>query len=310
MNKIIRSSPATGESLTSRALFTFLLTAMLYCGLLVVARGQTSYERLKSFGFPELSGTYPRSPLVNGGDGKFYGTTFWGGTNDAGAAFKLNPDGSGYVVLHHFTWTDGDGSGPVALVEGSDGALYGTTERGGTGLCSGGTIFKLNKNGSGHAVLRSFDGCGDAIAHSPLSVMQGRDAALYGTTSTGGVPGGTNSVGAVFRLNMDGSGYTVLHLFINSNEGSDPVAIIQGSDGTLYGTSSGGGSYSAGTIFKLSRDGSGFAVLHSFTGGDGDGNYPKAGLLEGSDGALYGTTIFGGSNDGGTIFKLNKDGNG
>ena len=310
MNKNFRSSPATAKWLISRALFAPLLAAMLYCGSVVMARGQTNYQRLKSFGFPELSGSDPRSPLVKGSDGKFYGTTFAGTTEDAGTVFTLNSDGSGYVVLRHFTGAGGDGSGPVALVEGSDGVLYGTTEHGGTGFCSGGTIFRLNKNGSGYAVLRSFDGCGDAIAHPPLSVVQGSDGALYGTTSTGGVPGSTNSIGAVFRLNKDGSGYLVLHLFTNSNDGSDPVALIQGSDGALYGTAWSGGSNNSGTIFRLNRDGSAFTVLHSYSGGDSDGSDPRAGLLEASDNALYGTTIGGGTNDHGTIFKLNKDGSG
>ncbi len=290
--------------------FARVFIAVFWCGLLVASHAQTNYQRLKSFGSPELSGIDPVSPLVKGGDGTFYGTTFAGGTKEAGTAFKLNPDGSGYVVLRHFTGNDGDGSGPVALVEGSDGALYGTTEHGGTGLCSGETIFKLNKNGSGYAVLRSFDGCGDAIAHPPLSVMQGSDGALYGTTSTGGVPGGTNSIGAVFRLNPDGSGYTVLHLFTNINDGYDPEELTQGSDWALYGTAWSGGSNSAGTIFKLNRDGSAFTVLHSFTGSGGAGSFPSAGLLEGSDAALYGTTRNGGSDGLGTVFRLNKDGKG
>jgi len=153
--------------------------------------------------------------------------------------------------------------------------LYGTTAQGGTGFCSGGTIFKLNENGSGYAVLRSFDGCGDAIAHPPLSVTQGSDGALYGTTSTGGIPGGTNSVGAVFRLKKDGSDYVVLHLFTNINDGYDAANLIQGNDGALYGTAWSGGSNNSGTVFRLNRDGSAFTVLHSYSGGNSDGSDPR-----------------------------------
>lgn len=186
----------------------------------------------------------------------------------------------------------------MALIEGSDGALYGTTKN---QSCNSGTIFKLNKNGSDYAVLHSFEGCFD---YPPLSVMQGSDGALYGTKSTGGIPG-TNGLGAVFRLNEDGSGYTVLHAFTNFIDGYDPVGLIQGSDGALYGTSSGNDS-----IFKLNRDGSAYTILHVFPGNDGDGTALRAGLLEGSDGALYGTTISGGANDEGTVFRINKDGSG
>src|ERR1043166_7739257 len=83
--------------------------------------------------------------------------------------------------------------------------------------------------------------------------------------------------------------------------------LIQGSDGALYGTTSGGGSNYSGTVFKLNTDGSGHVTLHSFTFGDGR---PRARLVEGGDGVLYGTTPEGGSNHFGSVFKLNKDGGG
>src|SRR5204862_206955 len=163
--------------------------------------------------------------LVKGGDGQFYGTTFAGGTNGAGTAFKLNPDGNGYVVLRHFTWTDGDGSRPVSLVEGSDDALYGTTQQGGTGLCSGGTIFKLNRDGSGFAVLYSFTGSNGDGNDPRAGLLEGSDGALYGTT----IFGGTNDLGTVFKLNKDGNGYIILRSMIVSPKG----ALIEGSGGAL-----------------------------------------------------------------------------
>jgi uncharacterized repeat protein (TIGR03803 family) len=77
--------------------------AVFCCGLLVtVTHAQTNYQRLKSFGFPELAGTRPRAPLIEGRDGKLYGTTESSGSNDAGTVFKLNKEGSGYGMLHSF----------------------------------------------------------------------------------------------------------------------------------------------------------------------------------------------------------------
>src|SRR6266540_4125037 len=98
--------------------------------------------------------------------------------NFGGAVFKLNPDGSGYAVLRRFSGTGGDGSRSNGLVEGSDGALYGTTRDGGAGDV--GIVFKLNKDGSGYGVLRSlnlFDG-GNPYA----GLVKGTDGALYGAT--------------------------------------------------------------------------------------------------------------------------------
>src|SRR5438034_8294025 len=111
----------------------------------------------------------------------------------------------------------------------------------------------------------------------------------------------------VFRLNKDGSGYTVLRGNIDG-EFYHSAVLLEGSDGALYGTTQVGGNgfefpAGPGTVFKLNKDGSGYMVLRVFTGKDGDGAKPEAHLIEGSDGALYGTTSA-------TVFKLNKDGNG
>src|SRR5438445_1368959 len=92
------------------------------------ARAAAHFQRLKSFGFPDQMGQNPRAPLLQGSNGVLYGTTYNGGSKDAGTVFRANKDGSGYQVLHHF---DGVGEGfPLdGLVQGSDGALYGTTRR-------------------------------------------------------------------------------------------------------------------------------------------------------------------------------------
>ena len=95
-----------------------------------------------------------------------------------------------------------------------------------------------------------------------------------------------------------------------SQSGSKPVGILAGADGILYGTTSGGGIYSSGTIFRVSIDGSHYAVLHAFGGDANDGVTPQAGLVQGRDGMLYGTTSLGGTNKAGTVFRLVTDGSG
>jgi uncharacterized repeat protein (TIGR03803 family) len=117
--------------------------------------------------------------------------------------------------------------------------------------------------------------------------VEGDDSALYGTT----IYGGTAGQGTVFKMNKDGTGYRVIWNFHSDQNGQYPNAIVRGNDGALYGTC--GNQFSgvtAATVFKLSQDGTGFTVLHKFTGPT-DGIQPTAGLVEGTDHALYGTGV-------------------
>lgn len=255
-------------------------------------------------------GVNPEAALTQGTNGALYGTTLHGASNGQGAVFTMNDDGTGYAVLRSFTGTNGDGADPYGgLIQTTDGVLYGITsydrESGGV-LYGNGTLFKLNPDGSGYVVLRRFNGGNDG-ANPFASLLQANDQLLYGTT----FHGGSNNSGTVFRLNMDGSGYTVLRRFSGSagGDGASPqAAMIQCTDGALYGTTQSGGSGSGGTAFKLNMDGSGYQVLRRF--GGADGTSPQAGLLQGQDGALYGTTLSGGPNNGGTVFRLNPGGTG
>jgi uncharacterized repeat protein (TIGR03803 family) len=248
--------------------------------------------------------------VLAGRDGTLYGMTFGGGTNVLGTVFKLNQNGSGYQILRHFGGREGDGDHPAGLVEGSDGALYGTTSQGGTN--DAGTVFKLSKDGSGYTVLRRFTGDVGDGRFPAGHLVEGSDGALYGTTSEGGNRK-TNSesyvsFGTIFKLNKDGSDYSVLYSFDGAaKDGSGPQAgLLRASDEALYGTTSSGGRYDRGTVFKLNQDGSGYLVLHAFSGEDGRDLFGR--LVEGRDGMLYGATIQGGTYDWGTVFKMSKDG--
>src|SRR5205814_255478 len=125
--------------------------------------------------------------LLQGRDGLLYGTTFFGGINDGGTIFKINTNGSGYLVLFKFSGLAGDAINPdAALIQGSDSALYGTTSSGGTNNV--GTIFKLSTNGSpsSYAVLHTFTSTG-ADGQTPWSgLLEARDGLMYGTTYLGG----------------------------------------------------------------------------------------------------------------------------
>lgn len=86
--------------------------------------------------------------------------------------------------------------------------------------------------------------------------------------------------------------------------------MIEGSDGALYGTTTGDGAHGAGSVFKVNKDGSGFVSLYDFSRSGDDACYPEGGVMEASNGRLYGTTIAGGPEDWGALFTLNKDGSG
>jgi uncharacterized repeat protein (TIGR03803 family) len=215
------------------------------------------------------------------------------------------------ILLHGFTKSATDGITPYGnLLQGKNGDLYGTTF--GAGAHGGGTVFKIKTDGSGFTLLHSFNSSDGA--NPAASLIQWQDGCLYGTTENGGAytnfGRGNDGSGTVFKIKTDGSGFTLLHSF-NISDGAFPTAsLIQGSDGYLYGTTDLGGAFTHvydggfGTVFKIKADGSG-SILHSFNGSDG---HTANGLVRGKDGVLYGTTLAGGKQDQGTVFKLNPDG--
>src|ERR1035441_1873745 len=161
---------------------------------------------------------------------------------------------------------------------------------------SPGTVFKISTNGA-LTNLYSFTGGNDGA--NPYAVLvQGSDGSFYGTTMLGG----TNGYGTVFQISSNGT-LTTLYSFTGGNDGGNPaVGLVQGSDGSFYGTTEYGGTNNAGTVFKISTNGA-LTTLYSFTG-QNDGAEPLAGLVQGSDGSFYGTTWMGGLGGAGTVFRL------
>jgi uncharacterized repeat protein (TIGR03803 family) len=274
--------------------------------------------------FTGPNGTYPMGELIQASDGNLYGTTSGGGgdanghpfATQYGTVFKVTLDGT-LTTLFIFTfdamadrWPNG-ATPEAALVQGTDGNLYGTTLNGGTDSSEtnndDGTIFKMSLTGTlliSTTVHGPFVG-DPQMPRTPL--IQGRDGNFYGTSSGGGNL--TYGGGTVFQFTPGGV-VTVLHGF-SDPEGRDPEGgVVQGSDGNFYGTTEAGGgvgSASLGVVYRVTPAG-GFTVLHTFTGTAPDGAQPFGEMILARDGNFYGTTSSGGAGDLGSIFQLTPAG--
>jgi uncharacterized repeat protein (TIGR03803 family) len=207
-------------------------------------------------GYTNADGRFPQSELVFA-DGMLYGTASEGGQQGYGTVFRLGTNGSGFSVLKHCAW--GVESYPNGLA--LDGAmLYGTScgQIASNGGFGGGTIFRIQTNGSDFVLLKTFSGAyffsGGYVngegAH-PYAGVTVDGNVLYGTTRWGG-PGGW---GTVFRIGTDGTGFQMLTNFlVMSSDVLEPRArpIVRGD--RLYGTATWG---RAGTVFSLSTNGTG-----------------------------------------------------
>ena len=302
----------------------------------------TSIATLHQMGAED--GVAPQAGLLLASDGRFYGTTKFGkpGTLDTtGTIFTIKQDGTEFATLHRFAAfttvnsatlpENSDGAYPEAeLIEGSDGNLYGTTRAGGPD--GTGAVFRIARGGTGFQTLHVFSAITSAATVTPFvnvegmspvgPLVEGADGKFYGTTSLGGA----NGRGTVFRINLDGTGFQVLHTFtatttntttglLENEDGASPTAgLIDGQDGYFYGVTSQGGTSGNGTIFAMTPDGATFTTLHVFDGNNG--SRPVAELALFSDGKLYGTTYGGGTTSSGaastygTIFSIARDGTG
>lgn len=183
--------------------------------------------------------------LVAGRDGNWYGTTYTGGAAGAGSVFRVDPTTFVLTTLHDFTGADGQNPVPGALMQGSDGNLYGTTQLGG----GFGTVYKLNPTTLAFTTLHTFSG-GTLEGHMPLGgVTEANDGYLYGTTVLGG-----QGYGTVYRVHPTTLAYNIVVQFGNSNGRSPSGNLLRASNGALYGVTRLGGSFSAGTVFRLSFD--------------------------------------------------------
>jgi uncharacterized repeat protein (TIGR03803 family) len=323
----------------------FACVVSVFCAATAIASPAQIFTSLVSF--DGADGSTPYASLVQGTDGNFYGTTYFGGNfngvcygSGCGTVFKMTPNGT-LTTLHSFTDASDDGGNPHgALVQANDGYLYGTTNHstffkitsggtftylsggssdtwngvvlGGDGnfygtsasgsTCDSGRVFKLYyQDGWQLASLHSFDGADGACPYAALVLA--RDGNFYGTTIYGGTnnncsDGFGTGCGTVFRISAGGA-FTNLHNF-DGTDGAFPYAgLVQAADGNFYGTTSAGANNNCyegcGTVFKITPGGV-LTTLYSFTAA-GDGGNPHGGLVQGTDGNFYGTTL-------GTVFEM------
>jgi uncharacterized repeat protein (TIGR03803 family) len=258
--------------------------------------------------FNGTDGANPYAGMIQGTDGYLYGTTTGGGMNFSGNVFKMTRGGKVTSIYDFCSLPNcADGEIPVtSLTRGNDGNFYGTTQSGGT-KGGFGTIFKLTPAGV-LTTLHSFSGQDGAAPYSPLLLASNGD--FYGTTNEGAQYG----AGSFFTITPAGV-LTTLHNFCSlgsCSDGQSPVGpLIQGRDGSIYGTTYAGGDYAAcnvdgcGIVYKIDLSGN-MTTLHTFQVSDGD--YPSTGVILGANGTLYGTTNSGGANSDGTVFSIDSGG--
>jgi len=257
------------------------------------------YNVLHAFAGGTLDGAGPLSGLIIDSIGNLYGTTFEGGAANAGTMYKINFLG-GFQLLHSFAGSPLEGSGPAGtLVMDPAGNIYGTTYTGGRSD-GWGTTFEWTAAGI-YFTGQSFSPDGAL----PRAGLVRAGAHLYGTT-LGGY--GDAPAGSVYEANTRPALYT----FTGGADGAQPMAslIIDGL-GHLLGTAMAGGSdslgFGHGVVFQIEIATGALTVLHTFTGPDGSA--PMGSLALDTSGNLYGTTMWGGAFNNGTVFRLDSSGN-
>jgi uncharacterized repeat protein (TIGR03803 family) len=275
------------------------------------------------YSFDGADGGLPSGGLVQAANGDFYGTTYDGGANcspyGCGTIFKITLSGM-LTMLHSF---DGaDGAYPYAgLVQATNGDLYGTTYDGGANCLPDGcgTIFRITPSGTLTTLYTFCSQTGCADGQNPYAgLAQATNGDFYGTTYAGGANCPAGGCGTIFKITPSGS-LTTLYTFCSQTgcaDGQNPEGrLVQATNGDFYGTTYAGGANcppnGCGTIFKITPSGM-LTTLYSFCSQSGcsDGELPIAGLVQATDGSFYGTTAYGGANEGGggssagTVFKI------
>lgn len=239
-------------------------------------------------------GSAPFGTLIQATDGNLYGTTQLGGSpigNDSGIIFRMTLSGS-FTVLHYFAGAHGRPWGP--LLQATDGSLYGTTSD------QHGSVFKLDPSGT-FTTIHVFDGLTNGS--TPFGgLTETPDGSLLGTTAYGGVASGIGN-GTIFKITPAGT-FAILYRFAGSLDGYGPSStLLHGLDGAYYGTTWGGGSGNAGTVFRIDESGA-LTTMYAFAGGADGKSATTNALTVDADGVLYGTTVEGGHGSGGTVFTV------
>jgi uncharacterized repeat protein (TIGR03803 family) len=286
--------------ITFRSLIIFALLPLL----------AQAYSIATLHNFSSSDGYFPQGPssLVEDTAGTYYGVTSSGGSSYGGVIYKMVLTGStsspsvSYTVVHNFG-SGSDGSYPEnAMVKGSSGNFYGTTNHG--GAYGYGVVYKYNAS-SGYQVLWDFGSVTNDGLYPNGLVVDG-SGNIYGTTSGGGA----NGYGTIFALTYSGGVWTksTLYSFTGSTAGKYPTSLVRASDGNLYGITS---QYpSGGTVFQFNFSSYSLNTIYTFSSGDYPGSnglteftssYISSGIV-----SLYGTTPEGGANSLGVVYSLTQ----
>jgi uncharacterized repeat protein (TIGR03803 family) len=284
---------------------SFLVTVVLAVSAAGASSARADYSVLHNFAGGTDDGAGPVSKLIQSGSA-LYGMTPQGGSSNVGTVFSVNTDGTGFTVLHSFAGASTDGSTPYGALLQSGSTLYGMATSSETAYR--GSIFAMNTDGTGFQTLHTFATNEGKWPHGSLIECE---SMLCGLTAYGGSNNGSGMVGGgtMFRMSTDGTAFQVLRTFTSSTGAWRPHGSLVQSGTQLYGATTGGGIYRSGTVFRSNLDGSGFQLLHNFSGGSSDGKYPgDLSTLVVSGSTLYGMTREGGAGNLGTIYCIDTDG--
>ncbi|MFC2149636.1 choice-of-anchor tandem repeat GloVer-containing protein [Candidatus Auribacterota bacterium] len=234
-------------------------------------------------------------------DDTLYGITNSGGTTNMGTIFSIDTDGNNYTILHNFLGQPDDGYYPKGYLLPLDGLLYGTTYFGGGS--NKGIIFSIDTTGGSFTLVYEFDG--QPSSSQPMDGLLVINDKFFGTTFYGG----ESNKGTVFRIDTDGSGYTMLYDFGDGTTGQNLYAHLTLAGGDLYGVAINGGSGGVGSIYRIGTDGNDFTVMHHFEGQPNDASDAYRGLTL-VDNTLYGLSYTGGANNTGVMYSLDLGGGG
>ncbi|MBP9689891.1 MAG: hypothetical protein KBE91_09790, partial [Bacteroidia bacterium] len=251
----------------------------------------------KEFDFNgSTNGKMPLGKPMQASNGKLYGLTNAGGINNLGVLYELDPQTQIYTKLIDFDGSD-NGSNPLgSLIQTADGMLYGYTYTG--GIYGNGTLFEFNP--ITNTLTKKIDFNNNITGGYPNgTLMQALNGKLYGLTYQGGV----NNCGTLFEYDRISNSLTTKVAFNTVTKGANPYGqLVQAVNGKLYGTTTSGGGHNYGVIFEYNISTNTFTKKLDFDGSLSGGN-PRSGLLQATNGKLYGLAATYGANNSGVLFE-------